>query len=71
MQTRSLVVYHHGKSATGGHYTCDILRQNNQWLHVDDTTITLISAEDVVVTDIPTQATDRLAYLLFYMRTNI
>ncbi|CAG8626532.1 2683_t:CDS:10 [Ambispora gerdemannii] len=62
------VVYHHGKSATGGHYTCDILRQNNQWLHVDDTTITPITAEDVVVTENSTNATDRLAYLLFYMK---
>ncbi|CAG8611548.1 8833_t:CDS:10 [Ambispora leptoticha] len=62
------VVYHHGKSATGGHYTCDILRQNNQWLHVDDTTITPITAEDVAVTENSTNATDRLAYLLFYMK---
>ncbi|CAG8625405.1 11536_t:CDS:10, partial [Acaulospora morrowiae] len=41
------VVYHHGKSATGGHYTADILRDENEWLHIDDTTISPISADEV------------------------
>ncbi|CAG8679245.1 11674_t:CDS:10, partial [Funneliformis caledonium] len=40
------VVYHHGKSATGGHYTADILRKNNEWHHVDDTAISTISSEE-------------------------
>ncbi|KAF9418019.1 hypothetical protein BGZ76_004458 [Entomortierella beljakovae] len=44
------VVYHHGRSAAGGHYTCDVLRQNDEWLHIDDTNITNISENDVVVT---------------------
>ncbi|CAJ0627839.1 10372_t:CDS:10 [Entrophospora sp. SA101] len=64
------VVYHHGKSAMGGHYTCDILRQNAEWLHIDDTVITPISAEDVALAECPTQPTDRLAYILFYMKSN-
>ncbi|KAG9301429.1 hypothetical protein G9A89_018101 [Geosiphon pyriformis] len=59
------VVYHHGKSATGGHYTCDILRQNNSWLHVDDATITTITGADVIVTDTTSASTDRLAYFSF------
>ncbi|CAG8500246.1 hypothetical protein C2G38_2032110 [Gigaspora rosea] len=64
------VVYHHGKSATGGHYTADILRYDDEWLHVDDTTITQISAEEVAILENPTQPTDRSAYILFYMRRN-
>ncbi|CAG8828095.1 3042_t:CDS:2, partial [Dentiscutata erythropus] len=52
------VVYHHGKSATGGHYTADILRYDDEWLHVDDTTITQISAEEVAILENPTQPTD-------------
>ncbi|KAF9978477.1 hypothetical protein BGZ73_002142 [Actinomortierella ambigua] len=43
------VVYHHGRNASGGHYTCDILRQNNEWLHIDDTNITQITEADVAV----------------------
>lgn len=42
------VVYHHGKSAAGGHYTVDILRQDErEWVRVDDTVIRRIRAEDV------------------------
>lgn len=42
------VVYHHGKSAAGGHYTVDILRQDRrEWVRVDDTVIRRIRPEDV------------------------
>ena len=42
------VVYHHGKSAAGGHYTVDILRQDRrEWIRVDDTVIRRIRPEDV------------------------
>ncbi|KAG0361883.1 hypothetical protein BGZ54_008889 [Gamsiella multidivaricata] len=43
------VVYHHGRTAAGGHYTCDVLRQNDEWLHIDDTNITVISEADVTL----------------------
>ncbi|KAF9114590.1 hypothetical protein BGX27_010346 [Mortierella sp. AM989] len=43
------VVYHHGRTAAGGHYTCDVLRQNDEWLHIDDTNITVINETDVTV----------------------
>jgi len=42
------VVYHHGKSAAGGHYTADLLRQDRrEWIRIDDTIIRRIRAEDV------------------------
>ncbi|KAI7479706.1 cysteine proteinase [Hortaea werneckii] len=42
------VVYHHGKSAAGGHYTVDVLRQDGrEWVRMDDTVIRRIRPEDV------------------------
>lgn len=42
------VVYHHGKSAAGGHYTVDVLREDGrEWVRMDDTVIRRIRPEDV------------------------
>lgn len=42
------VVYHHGKSAAGGHYTVDVLRQDsNEWVRMDDTIIRRVRPQDV------------------------
>ena len=42
------VIYHHGKSAAGGHYTVDALRQDRrEWIRVDDTIIRRIRPSDV------------------------
>ncbi|KAF2674020.1 cysteine proteinase [Microthyrium microscopicum] len=44
----SAVVYHHGKNASGGHYTVDIRRQDGiEWVRLDDTVIRRLRAEDV------------------------
>lgn len=42
------VVYHHGKNASGGHYTVDVRRQDGrEWIRLDDTVIHRIRSEDV------------------------
>ncbi|KAF2199615.1 ubiquitin carboxyl-terminal hydrolase-like protein 10 [Delitschia confertaspora ATCC 74209] len=42
------VVYHHGKNASGGHYTVDLRRQEGrEWIRMDDTVIRRIRPEDV------------------------
>ena len=42
------VVYHHGKNASGGHYTVDVRRQDDrEWLRLDDTVLRRIRSEDV------------------------
>ncbi|CAK7233107.1 hypothetical protein SEUCBS140593_008491 [Sporothrix eucalyptigena] len=42
------VVYHHGKQASGGHYTVDVLREDGrEWIRLDDTVIRRIRREEV------------------------
>ncbi|KAK1756865.1 hypothetical protein QBC47DRAFT_443479 [Echria macrotheca] len=42
------VIYHHGKNASGGHYTADVRRQDgNEWIRIDDTAIRRVRSEDI------------------------
>ncbi|MCJ1405233.1 hypothetical protein MMC11_008460 [Xylographa trunciseda] len=42
------VVYHHGKNASGGHYTVDVRRQDGrEWIRLDDTVIRRVRSDDV------------------------
>ncbi|ODA80695.1 hypothetical protein RJ55_03654 [Drechmeria coniospora] len=42
------VVYHHGKNASGGHYTVDVRRQDGrEWIRMDDTVLRRVRSEDV------------------------
>lgn len=79
--TRTLVVYHHGTSATGGHYTAAVLRQDaSGWLHLDDESVEEVAEEEVVVGrdaaergqagDIGRGKREKCAYLLFYQRVD-
>ncbi|KAI0514491.1 hypothetical protein F5B22DRAFT_637058 [Xylaria bambusicola] len=46
-------VYHHGKSASGGHYTVDLRRQDDrEWIRLDDTVIRRIRSEDVAAANL-------------------
>ncbi|KAJ2695977.1 hypothetical protein H4R19_005790, partial [Coemansia spiralis] len=60
--TLSGVIYHHGSHASGGHYTCDILRSAREWLRFDDVDITCLDSVD----DVLAEKKDRTAYILFY-----
>lgn len=61
------VVYHHGMSASGGHYTVDLLRQGlHSWIRIDDTHISHILPEHVIPSS---DSPNRFAYLLFYLRS--
>jgi ubiquitin carboxyl-terminal hydrolase 10 len=76
------VLYHHGVSAGGGHYTLDVLHPNRDggawgsgnntsgeaWLHIDDETVSAVRHEDVFRGHDNDRADDRCAYLLFYRR---
>ncbi|KAJ5105203.1 hypothetical protein NUU61_002550 [Penicillium alfredii] len=42
------VIYHHGKNASGGHYTVDVRRQEGrEWIRMDDTVLRRVRSEDV------------------------
>jgi len=68
------VVYHHGQSASGGHYTLDVLHPNRGgdskvregWIRIDDELVSDLRVQDVFGTHLD----GRCAYLLFYRRVN-
>jgi ubiquitin carboxyl-terminal hydrolase 10 len=71
------VDYHHGASASGGHYTVAVARQDAKgWIHFDDETHSTIAEEDVVVSQDEAESgkvglvggREKCAYLLFYQR---
>ncbi|KAJ1918244.1 hypothetical protein H4219_002716 [Mycoemilia scoparia] len=60
------VIYHHGESAGGGHYTCDISRAPGEWVRFDDVDIDYLESEASVLCE----KDDRHAYILFYQRVD-
>lgn len=75
------VVYHHGKSAAGGHYTTNLRQQSGNWINIDDTTIRPVLPGDVAVdrerelsrlgasgSPLSDPIPDKSAYLLIYTR---
>ncbi|XP_055984551.1 ubiquitin carboxyl-terminal hydrolase 10-like [Sorex fumeus] len=61
------VIYHHGSSATGIHYTTDIFQMGlNNWLHIDDQRVQVVNQCQVVK-----PVTGRTAYLLYYQRVDL
>ena len=71
------VLYHHGESASGGHYTINVLHQNGDgdsgsgeaWLHIDNEGVRAVRREDVFRDHDSEQADDRCAVMLFYCCT--
>ncbi|GEQ66826.1 hypothetical protein JCM33374_g489 [Metschnikowia sp. JCM 33374] len=59
------VIYHHGRNAEGGHYTCDVSRGDKKWLRIDDTAVEPIDADSV--TGKP-DAKGKSAYIFIYQR---
>ncbi|XP_044283596.1 ubiquitin carboxyl-terminal hydrolase 10 isoform X2 [Varanus komodoensis] len=61
------VVYHHGNSATGGHYTTDVFQIGlNGWLRIDDQAVKVIAQYQVLK-----PSAERTAYLLYYRRVDL
>jgi ubiquitin carboxyl-terminal hydrolase 10 len=63
------VLYHHGESASSGHYTVDVLSpigDNNSWLRIDNKAARLVQHEDMFGGHGNGQGDDTCAYMLFY-----
>ncbi|KAL4234192.1 Ubiquitin carboxyl-terminal hydrolase 10 [Mactra antiquata] len=60
------VVYHHGKKATGGHYTTSVFHPGiNGWIHSDDSQVKTVNVS-YVLKNMP----HRVPYLLYYRRVD-
>ena len=67
MTFNPLVVYHHGKMATGGHYTSDVFHSGyGGWVRIDDSILKPIPDEFVLKPG--GGVVNKNAYLLFYRR---
>ncbi|CUS21236.1 LAQU0S02e09142g1_1 [Lachancea quebecensis] len=62
------VVYHHGVSPSGGHYTCDVYQEaHNKWYRIDDTNVQEIENDEVLKGG--EEGNDsRTAYILIYQK---
>ena len=70
------VLYHHGESAGGGHYTVDVLHPNGDsgsgevWLHIDDEAVSAVQHDgEMFGVHDNERMDDQCAYMLFYCRT--
>jgi ubiquitin carboxyl-terminal hydrolase 10 len=69
------VLYHQGESASGGHYTVDVLHQNREsgdgeaWLHIDGGAESTVRYEDVFGGHGSERVEDECANMLVYCRT--
>lgn len=60
------VIYHHGMSPDGGHYTCDVYhKESTTWYRIDDVNITKLKDDDVLKGGDDNLDT-RTAYILMY-----
>lgn len=60
------VVYHHGISSSGGHYTCDVYNEEqDKWFRIDDVNITELGKDDVLKGG-EDGSDSRTAYILMY-----
>jgi len=69
------VLYHHGESESGGHYTVGVLHPNGDsgsgeaWLHIDDEAVRVMQNEDLLEGYGNERGDGGCAYMLFYCRT--
>lgn len=61
------VIYHHGWSATRGHYTADV-KVKDQWYSIDDEQVIPVNRADVLGKDDVNGGGSRSAYMIFYER---
>lgn len=64
------VIYHHGMSPDGGHYTADVFhKQTKTWYRIDDVNITKLEDDDVLKGG-EDNMDSRTAYILMYQNVH-
>ena len=67
--TLSGVIYHHGLSPSGGHYTCDVFNKDlGEWYRIDDVKVEKITNKDDILSSNENSSDSRTAYILLYER---
>lgn len=62
------VIYHHGVSPDGGHYTADIYhKESDKWYRIDDVNITALKPEEALEAN-QDSVGSRTAYILLYQK---
>lgn len=62
------IIYHHGSSSDGGHYTADVYhKETDKWYRIDDVSITEVQKGDVLKGG-EEGAGSRTAYILMYQK---
>lgn len=62
------VVYHHGRSTENGHYTTDVHTNDGDWIRIDDTNITKITADDAIRDQNLGSNINKTAYILMFQK---
>ncbi|CDO94143.1 unnamed protein product [Kluyveromyces dobzhanskii CBS 2104] len=65
------VIYHHGVSPSGGHYTCDVYDKSlDKWYRIDDVNVDEIKNKEDVLKASDSASESRTAYILLYEKLN-
>jgi ubiquitin carboxyl-terminal hydrolase 10 len=62
------VLYHVGESASGGHYSADVLSEDD-WLHIGEEGVSVVQPEDMFEGHDNEQVDSQCAHMLIYCRT--
>ncbi|CAG99081.1 mRNA-binding ubiquitin-specific protease UBP3 [Kluyveromyces lactis] len=65
------VIYHHGVSPSGGHYTCDVYDKDlDKWYRIDDVNVDEIKNKEDILRSGDSASDSRTAYILLYEKSS-
>lgn len=65
------MIYHHGVSPSGGHYTCDVYDKDlDKWYRIDDVNVDEIKNKEDILRSGDSASDSRTAYILLYEKSS-